>query len=86
MAWYKDAGVLKSASGTEAVWSTDYRPGANVPTSGIYRCKNCGKEVTSNANDPFPPQNHHQHPQAGPVLWRLIIWTNTTGKQTHGTI
>jgi peptide methionine sulfoxide reductase MsrB len=58
MAWYKNANNLQQAEGTEAVWSTDYQPGATVPTSGIYRCKNCGKEVTCNDGDPFPPQNH----------------------------
>ena len=86
MAWYKDASVLRSANGTEPVWSTDYRPGADVPISGIYRCRNCGKETTCNAQDSFPPQNHHQHPQAGPVVWRLIIWTNTSGNQSHGEV
>lgn len=84
MAWYKNANNLVQANGTEAVWSIDYSPGETVPVSGIYRCRNCGKEATCNADDPFPPQNHHQHPQVGPVLWRLIIWTNTSGNPIHG--
>jgi len=85
MAWYKnDANVVK-ATGEEAVWSTDNKPGSLVPKSGIYRCRNCGKEVTCNEGDPFPPQNHHQHPQVGAVLWRLIVWTNTAGNPPHGT-
>lgn len=86
MAWYKDSANVQKASGAEAVWSTYYSPGDTVPTSGIYRCKNCGKEVTCNKDDPFPPQNHHQHPQAGAVLWRLIVWTNTSGKESHGAV
>lgn len=85
MAWYKNADNLVKANGTEAVWSTFYKPGDNVPQSGIYRCRNCGKEATCNSGDSFPPQNHHQHPQAGPVLWNLIVWTNTGGDKGHGT-
>jgi len=30
MAWYKNANNLRLASGTEAVWSTDYKPAATV--------------------------------------------------------
>lgn len=86
MAWYKDIRNLVQANGAEAVWSTDHKPGERVSVSGIYRCKNCGKETTCNHGDPFPPQNHHQHPQAGPVLWRLIVWTNTSGDDKHGSV
>lgn len=63
-----------------------YGIGDEVPVSGIYRCRNCGKEITSNQGDKFPPQNTHQHPQAGPVRWRLIIWTNTSGNTSHGIV
>jgi hypothetical protein len=38
-----------------------YRPGARVPYSGIYTCRNCKDEIASNAGDPFPPQNQRQH-------------------------
>lgn len=86
MAWYKNADNLELASGAEAVWSTDCKLGDTVPVSGIYRCRNCGKEVTSNQYDPFPPQNDHQHPQTGTVLWRLIVWTNTSGSHKHGSV
>jgi hypothetical protein len=79
MAWFIDRQHVLTAEGTEPVWRTDYAPGDIVPLSGIYRCQACRKEVTSNAGDPFPPQNHHQHPQAGAVRWRLLVWTNTTG-------
>lgn len=30
MAWYKNANNLKLANGTEAVWSTDYKPAETV--------------------------------------------------------
>lgn len=86
MAWYKDISNLVKASGTEPAWTTEHKPSDTVPVSGIYRCKNCGREVTCNNGDPFPPQNHHQHPQAGSVLWRLIVWTNTSGKDQHGSV
>lgn len=79
MAWYVEEADLIKADGTESVWKIDYNPGDTVPVSGIYKCRLCKKEVTSNQGDPLPPQNHHQHPQRGPVKWRLIIWTNTTG-------
>jgi hypothetical protein len=35
-----------------------------VPKSGIYKCQGCNKEITSNKDDPFPPQNKHQHTDA----------------------
>jgi len=79
MAWYIDSQSVVLANGTEAIWTTDYDPTDEVPKSGIYKCRVCKKEVTSNAGDRFPPQNHHQHPQQGPVKWRLLVWTNTGG-------
>lgn len=51
-----------------------YTPGIKVPHSGIYRCENCGDEVASNKDDPFPPQNHHQHSPPAPILWRLLVF------------
>ena len=79
MAWYVDTNSVLKVGGTEAIWTTDYNPGATVPQSGIYKCRACNREVTSNANDPFPPQNHHSHPQSQPIKWRLLVWTNTAG-------
>ena len=79
MAWYFDNSNVVQCAGEEAVWKTDYNPGNTVPQSGIYKCRVCKLEITSNAGDPFPPQNHHQHPQAGAVKWRLLVWTNTQG-------
>lgn len=60
-------------------WKTTYRPGDTVPKSGIYRCVNCGDEITSNKGDPFPPQNHAQHPCAEKIAWQLIVLTQTKG-------
>jgi hypothetical protein len=51
-------------------------PGSSTPHSGIYRCEGCGHEVASNAGDPLPPQDHHQHTAAhGSVRWRLLART-----------
>jgi hypothetical protein len=61
-------------------WKKMYGVGALVPVSGIYRCRGCGDEITSNKGDPFPPQNKHQH--ADPkvdIWWELIVKTQTTG-------
>lgn len=80
MAWYVDGSSVIEATGAEKIWTTDYDPADTVPQSGIYKCRVCRKEVTCNEGDRFPPQNHHQHPQLGPVKWRLLVWTNTTGE------
>jgi len=59
-------------------WTHIYGIGQKVPVSGIYRCYHCGDEITSNAGDPFPPQNKNQHQcQGKPVQWELIVRTQT---------
>lgn len=63
-------------------WDILYSPRDKVPVSGIYRCNGCGREITSNANDSFPPQNHHQHPERlgiNSIKWQLIVRTDTHG-------
>lgn len=56
-------------------------PPASTPASGIYRCEGCGKEITSEANNPLPPQNHHQHkPAEGRIRWRLIAYADHRSK------
>ena len=61
-------------------WTNTYSAGDKVPVSGIYKCKGCKKEITSNKNDPFPPENHHQHTAlAGEIEWKLIVRTDTEG-------
>jgi hypothetical protein len=79
MAWYKYGQFLQvSASGE---YDKVFAPGALVPHSGIYRCDGCGREIACNANNPFPPQNHHQHGiMAPPILWRLIVFADGTPK------
>lgn len=63
-----------------AHWTHVYSPGLTVPVSGIYRCKACGDEITSNKGDPFPPQNKDQHPcQNKDIRWELVVMTQTKG-------
>jgi len=80
MSWYTDNSVLTKGNETFNHWKGVYGPGDTVPVSGIYRCLGCNKEVTSNGDDPFPPQNHHQHPSTqGAIRWKLNVRANTTG-------
>jgi hypothetical protein len=59
----------------DAKFDEIHEPGDSTPYSGIYRCEGCGKEVTSVAGHPLPPQNHHQHePSQGKIRWRLAVW------------
>lgn len=75
MASYKYASNLTKSESDE--FDKEYGPGKIVPFSGIYRCIGCGREIASNENDPFPPQNHHQHTQAQDAIrWRLIVYAN----------
>jgi hypothetical protein len=73
MALYEDeAHVLK---GQGPAFAVVHNPGAATPHSGIYRCISCGDEVASNAPNPLPPQNHHQHnPNVGPIRWKLLVF------------
>jgi hypothetical protein len=81
MAIHTTHSVLKKVEPIKEWWTTTYEPGDAVPVSGIYVCQGCKREITSNRDDPFPPQNHHQHTAAqGKILWKLNIRTNTTGE------
>jgi hypothetical protein len=80
VAWYIKSSELEESDGAKDWWKTEYGPSSTVPVSGIYRCRGCKKEVTSNEGDPFPPQNHHQHTkEQGEIKWKLNIRTNTNG-------
>lgn len=76
MAWYIDYDKLKKADPDKTWWKESYKPGDEVPRSGIYRCNGCGREIASNKPDPFPPQNHHQHSTShGSIRWKLVVST-----------
>ncbi|TPM39594.1 hypothetical protein [Mesorhizobium sp. B2-3-4] len=71
MAWYKYPNFLAQQNGAE--FDTIHHPGQNTPISGIYRCTGCGLSATFVADKTIPPQNHHQHPNASPISWQLIV-------------
>lgn len=81
MSWYTNDSRVTRVTEPGDHWTATHKPGSTVPLSGIYRCLGCNKEVTSNKDDPFPPQSHHQHTAAqGTIRWRLNVRTNTEGK------
>jgi hypothetical protein len=76
MALYKYANYL--ALSNDAVFDVVNSPGTVTPHSGIYRCEGCGHEVASNAGNPLPPQNHHQHGLVqGHIRWKLLVYAQT---------
>ena len=76
MALYKDIRYLTVNS--DAAFDAIHSPGASTPHSGIYRCEGCGHEIASNAGNPLPPQNHHQHATGrGTIRWRMIVYAET---------
>tara|TARA_B100000678_G_scaffold247745_1_gene221195 strand:+ start:440 stop:685 length:246 start_codon:yes stop_codon:yes gene_type:complete len=80
MAYYVGSteNYLKKTTEPEgSVWRKLFKPGAECPASGIYRCRACGDEVTSNKGDPLPPQNHRQHDSDKKIRWELIVMTKT---------
>lgn len=80
MSWYVSGSVLTQSDGEKEWWRETYYPGNTVPVSGIYRCLGCNREVASNQNEPFPPQNHHQHGAGqGSIRWRLNVRTEPGG-------
>jgi hypothetical protein len=72
MALYLEEKYVKKAN-PHPCFEGVHSPGHVVPNSGIYRCVNCGDEDCCNKGDPFPPQNHHQHGQASPIGWKLLV-------------
>ncbi len=68
-------------TGNDEVFDGARSPGTAAPLSGIYRCLGCGREVTSEEDNPLPPQNHHQHTQGqGRILWRLAVYADHRAK------
>lgn len=75
MALYKYGENLDYASGY--FFDTEHSPGDTCPASGIYQCSGCGREACCNRDDPFPPQNHHQHNLwQGLIRWKLVVAAN----------
>jgi hypothetical protein len=77
MALYKHSQYLGTSD--HGTFDTTHTPGTSTPYSGIYRCEGCGDEIASNAGNPLPPQNHHQHStNQGAIRWRLIVYAQTS--------
>ena len=52
----------------------DFKPGAFIPSGGIYRCTGCGTEIAVEGVGVFPDRTHHVHtPAQGPLAWRLVV-------------
>lgn len=77
MAHYKYIQFLQQEDGGE--YDLGYHPSATTPISGVYRCTGCGKSVTSVKDKPFPPQNHHQHPNNAEIRWQLVVRSHWAG-------
>lgn len=74
MAQYKYGGHLTKSD--SVAYDNEWTPGSKPPNSGIYRCKNCGDEIAANKGNPLPPQNHHQHPNKSPIVWKLLVYAH----------
>jgi hypothetical protein len=75
MALYKYGAYLTQSQ--HESFDRDNHPGALTPFSGVYRCMGCGREIVSESNKPFPPQNHHQHtPAQGHIRWRMVCYAD----------
>lgn len=65
------AGIRTGTKLTTVTWEkfdTIYKPGNEVPASGIYKCKNCNREITSNAH---PEDNTFPHTIV-PVIAKML--------------
>jgi hypothetical protein len=79
MAGIKTGTKFKEFNGGDA-FSTIHKPGHKVTWSGIYKCKNCGWEITSNMHpedDIFPP--HNSSNPCKNAEWKLHVVTDTKG-------
>ena len=72
MALYKYPQVLGTSN--DAAFDQTHGPGGAAPYAGIYRCTNCGDEISIAGGNVLPPQNHRQHnPANGHIRWQLIV-------------
>ncbi len=68
---------LQSVSSDQTWWKSRYIIQETAFLFWNLSMYSCGKEITSNSSDPFPPQNHHQHSQQQAIKWQLIVRTDT---------
>ena len=76
MAYYKNIQFLSQQSGSE--FDLLYPPHHATPISGVYRCKSCGKSVTSIKGRPLPPQRA-PHTHTAPIEWQLAVKSHIDG-------
>ncbi|MGA7157871.1 MAG: hypothetical protein WBY53_13535 [Acidobacteriaceae bacterium] len=75
MALYKNSAFLIQSADSQ--FDSVHQPGSVTPFSAIYRCMGCGREIVSEENRPFPPQNHHQHTTAqGSIRWKMAVYAD----------
>jgi hypothetical protein len=75
MALYKNSVFLIQSA--DSHFDSVHQPGSVTPFSAIYRCMGCGREIVSEENRPFPPQNHHQHtPAQGSIRWKMAVYAD----------
>ena len=71
MALYKHGNLL--AQSDDVAFDRELSPGNAAPWAGIYRCKNCEDEISIAGGHILPPQNHHQHANRSPIVWKLLV-------------
>lgn len=71
MALYKEGNRLTHSD--DVAFDKEFTPGIEAPWAGIYRCINCGDEISIAGGHKLPPQNHHQHPNQSKIVWKLLV-------------
>ena len=50
-----------------------YEVGSKITNSGIYKCKNCGREIASNKHEgTLPP--HYTNDDCNEAQWQLFVY------------
>lgn len=75
MALYKYAAAI--AQSNDAAFDAVHNPGVAAPHPGIYRCTNCGDEISIAGGHTLPPQTHRQHTSTLPIRWQLVVYSQT---------
>lgn len=63
-------------SNKEYFWKYSWGPGENVPASGIYKCKKCGREVACNEDDSPMPPHPASFTDCRTPEWKLTVMAN----------
>jgi hypothetical protein len=71
MATYKFPALLKLDESNK--FDGFHEPGVSAPYPGIYRCKECGKEIAIAKGHTLPPEHSHEKLGQGKVSWGLVV-------------